>query len=887
MTIAGVIGWIGVMDSGFKGSFMKIRAQASFLLVWQWMIPMLALWLGSPVSGAPTFSVAPSTMADNNLGVVTLQIGGLQTGETAWVGKYLDANANGVADAGDSFIQAFSLTDGQVRVIGGVTNVNIPFDADGTSGSIKAQLNLKTSGVEQQLVGKYIYMLISPTARFAPVSAPFQINNAARGQSISGNVQSEGSAVPNAMILLFSGSGDANSPLGGIIADNAGHFSLQAAPGDYTVIAFRSNYVSSFSAAPAVHLIAGAGATANVTLDRATCTVSGRITAASSATGLPGLLISVESENGAIAIGFTDTDGAFKVPVTAGLWKVQVDSGNLSLLGFVSSNSSVKTDTTSGNVSGLNIAMPQAEALFYGHVRDEFNQPLSGVSIYGNDNRRMYEGSAVTDDNGRYVMGVTPGGWYMGVDNNNPSYSNYLFTVMDSQPQMERGQAFQQHFTGTIANYHVSGNVKANGGAPVTNVGVYLQGSVNGDYYNAWVATDDAGHYSLPVAPGTWQVGLSCDGENGLAVRGYSCVTEKPFVVSNADVSVSFTVAPCLDLAVRTSSLPNGQNGSSYSAQLEADGCNTPFYWSLAPDSSALPTGLNLNPDGSMGGQCQGAGTFTFTVRVTDATQKTADRQLSITVAGDPLQINTFQLPAGTLGLNYSAQLSVSGGQPPYVWSMAPGSASLPANITLSTNGILSGTSANAGTFYFYVRVTDAASNFWDQFLSITVNYPALGIETTVLPNATVGLPYGGQLVGVGGLAPYYWSLALGSANLPLGLNLGTNGVVSGTPTSSGSFNFRVNLRAANFENVNRSISIQIQAAQPRPLLSAPARSANSPQFQFTVTGTVGQIYTIETTPDFKNWTSVMFTNAPATNFLIQLDRPINRATFYRVKVGL
>jgi hypothetical protein len=875
---------INVLKPGFKGSFMEKRTRSSFLFVWQWMVPVLALLFGSSVLGATTFSVTPSSMADNALGPITLQIGGLQSGETVHVGKYLDANANGVVDPGDTLMQAFQLIDGQITVIGGVTNVNIPGDLDAASGSIKAQLNLKTSGVEQKLVGKYLFMVISPTGRFAPITAPFQISNAARGQSISGNVQSGGSAVPNAMVLLFTGSGDNMNPQGGIIADNAGHFSIQATPGTYSVAAFRSNYVAKMSTGPSVTLTAGGTATANVTLDPPTCSVSGRVTTVLSDTGLPGVMVPVESENGDIAIGFTDTDGAFKVPVTSGQWKVQVDSGNLSLLGIVSLRNSSKVDTGTGSVSGLKIAMPGAEALFYGHIRDEFNQPMSGVSIYGNDNHQLYEASAVTDDNGRYVMGVTSGGWYLGVDNNNPSYPNYLFTVMMSQPQMSSGEAFQQHFTGSVANYHVSGNVKANGGAPVANVGVYLQGSINGDYYNAWVATDDSGHYSMPVAPGNWQVGLSCDGDNGLAVRGFSCVTEQPFVVSNADVSVSFTVSPCLDLAVRTSSLPNGQSGSNYSAQLEADGCQSPFHWSLAPGSSSLPDGLYLDDNGNLSGQCNNSGNFTFTVRVTDATQNSAQRQLSIQVTGNPLQIDTFQLPAGTLGLNYSAQLSASGGLQPYVWSMAPGSASLPANITLSTDGILSGTTANAGTFYFYIRVTDAASNFWDQFLSITVNYPALVIETSTLPNATVGLPYESQLVGVGGLAPYYWSLALGSANLPPGLNLGTNGVISGTATSSGSFNFRVNLRAANFESVNRSISIQIQAAQVRPSISAPSKSATASQFQFTVNGIQGQMYTIETTPDFKQWTPLMSTNAPAASFLIQMDRSTNRATFYRVK---
>jgi hypothetical protein len=880
-----VNGGINGLKTGFKGSFMEKRRQASFLFVWQWIVPMLGLWLGSSVWGAPTLSVSPATMADNNLGTITLQIGGLQSGETVHVGKFADLNGNGVVDPGDLMIQAFQLIDGQITVVGGVTNVNIPFDADATPGSIKAQLNLQTSGVEQKFVGKYIFMLISPTGRFAPITAPFQISNAVRGQSISGNVQSGGSPVPNAMVIVFTGSGDNMNPQGGVIADNAGHFSIQAAPGNYMVSAFRSNYVADMSSGPSVNLVAGGSSTANVTLVPATCSISGRVTAAFSEDGLPGVMVPAESQTGGIAIGFTDTDGAFKVPVTSGLWKVHPESANLNLMGFVSLSSSVKTDTTTGSVSGLAIAVPWAGSLFYGHVRDALNQPISGLALYGEDGSGNYESSAVTDENGRYVMGVSSGSWRVSVDNNNAAYANYIFTQMPGYSQVDSGQAIQQHFTGSVANFHIAGTVKNNGSAGVSGVGVYAYATINNASFNAYATTDDSGHYSLPVAPGTWQVGLSCDGNDGLGTRGYACVAEKTVVISNADGSANFIVSSCPNLAVRTSSLPDGQNGSSYYAQLEADGCQTPFHWSLAPGSASLPPGLYLNDDGTMGGQCQNYGYFTFTVRVTDATQNTADRQLSIQVAGSSLQITTYQLPYGTIGTNYSAQMTASGGQPPYVWSIPPASASLPPNVTLSSSGLISGMPTNSGTTYFYIRVTDATSNYVEEFFSMTVNYPALAIETTTLPNATVGLPYTGQLVGTGGLVPYFWSLGLGSANLPDGLALGTNGVVFGTPTASGNFGFIANLSDANYANVSRAVSLQIQAAPVRPALSAPGKLGAS-QFQFTVTGTAGQTYSIDTTSDFKQWTTVLVTNAPANSFPIQMDRSTNRATFYRVKVG-
>lgn len=852
------------------------------------MAAVLALFVSGSVFGAPTLSVIPSSVADNALGAITLQIAGLQTGETVHVGKFLDVNANGVPDAGDLLIQAFQLIDGQVTVIGGITNYNIPYDADAGPGSISAQLNLKTSGVEQQFAAKYIFMVISPTGRFAPVTAPFQITNASRGQSISGNVQSGGSAVPNAMVLLFAPSGDGMSPLGGVVADNAGHYTMQAVPGNYMLVAFRSNYVANMSGGPNVSLTSGMNATANVTLVPATCSVSGRVSAAAdSEFGLPGLLMPVESESGGIAIGFTDTDGAFTVPVTAGQWKLHPDSGNLRLLGFSVPNNSLRVDTSTGSVSGLSIGLPKAEGLIYGHVRDDLNQPLSGVSIYGDDSAGMYENDAITDENGRYVMAVTPGYWHLSVDNNIPAMANKIFSQMPGYSQVGSGQSFQQHFTAKAAAFHIAGIVNDSGNAPVSGVGVYVYGTVDTINYGAYANADDSGHYSLGVPAGTWHVGLSCDGDNGLGARGYSCVGEKTVVISNADGAANFVVSSCPPLAVTTSSLPNGEVGAYYEIQLQADGCQSPFHWSMAPGSSDLPAGLGLDDNGYLSGQCQNSGDYAFTVRVTDAAQNTADRQLSISIQGSPLQITTYQLPAATVDTEYSAVLYSTGGQRPYVWSVAPGSAGLPSNLTLDPGGLISGTPTTAGTYFFYVRVTDDTSNHVDQMLSLTVNYPALAIDSSTLPDATVGVPYQGQLAASGGQPPYYWSLALGSANLPAGLSLGSNGIVSGTPATNGSFFFMVSVRDANYVSLSRTIGIQIEANQARVTLSAPARAATAPLFQFMVNGSVGQIYTVETTPDFKQWTPVMSTNAPANSFLIQLDRSTNRATFYRVKVGL
>ena len=86
---------------------------SSFVFAAAWMLAQTA-------ASAATLTVTPAAISNTYSGSLTLQIGGLTSGETVRVKKFLDANANGIVDAGDVLVQSFLLTDGQVSLIGGV-----------------------------------------------------------------------------------------------------------------------------------------------------------------------------------------------------------------------------------------------------------------------------------------------------------------------------------------------------------------------------------------------------------------------------------------------------------------------------------------------------------------------------------------------------------------------------------------------------------------------------------------------------------------------------------------------------------------------------------------------------------------------------------------------
>ncbi|MBJ6610620.1 MAG: cellulase family glycosylhydrolase [Candidatus Thiothrix moscowensis] len=89
---------------------------------------------------------------------------------------------------------------------------------------------------------------------------------------------------------------------------------------------------------------------------------------------------------------------------------------------------------------------------------------------------------------------------------------------------------------------------------------------------------------------------------------------------------------------------------------------------------------------------------------------------------------------------------------------------------------------------------------------------PALDITTTNLSNGTVGAAYSAQVSASGGTSPYTWSVAAGS--LPIGLTLGSNGKITGTPTTAGAFNFTLAVNDQNNVTDTQAVSMTV-AAQP------------------------------------------------------------------------
>jgi hypothetical protein len=283
--------------------------------------------------------------------------------------------------------------------------------------------------------------------------------------------------------------------------------------------------------------------------------------------------------------------------------------------------------------------------------------------------------------------------------------------------------------------------------------------------------------------------------------------TVAPVVIPEAiDTNSTATTPPFVaPLFIATAALPNGSGGGAYNTTLLAIGGTPPYTWSIV--SGALPPGLTLNPtSGAISGTPTAPGTYSFVIQVSDSATPANKITRSLTIQVIPqLVITTTTLAQAIVGIAYGPQqLAATGGVPPYCWSLsantcAEGTANIgTTGFTLTApGGTIAGTPLLAGNNQFTIFVTDSGNP--TQTTSATITIPVSGpqITTTSVPNGAVGTFYSFTLTRLGGVGTVAWSIISGA--LPPGVTLGAaSGTLSGTPTSSGTFNFTVQALDSN-----------------------------------------------------------------------------------------
>src|SRR5690242_19054270 len=169
-------------------------------------------------AAAISVSLNPASTSNTYTGVLTVQVTGLTNGEPVTVETYLDVNGNGVIDAGDPLMDSFKLSDGSVNTIGGVTNLNVPWDSNPAGGALTTVLNL--SEPVERAAGNHIFRIISPFGNFTPQTNVWTVTNPALGATVSGTVSTGEVPVPYAMAVALTMPD--NSFAGSVFTDASG-----------------------------------------------------------------------------------------------------------------------------------------------------------------------------------------------------------------------------------------------------------------------------------------------------------------------------------------------------------------------------------------------------------------------------------------------------------------------------------------------------------------------------------------------------------------------------------------------------------------------------------------------------------------------------------------
>jgi len=264
--------------------------------------------------------------------------------------------------------------------------------------------------------------------------------------------------------------------------------------------------------------------------------------------------------------------------------------------------------------------------------------------------------------------------------------------------------------------------------------------------------------------------------------------------------------------------IPNWTRGQPVAVPLVATPLGLGQTWSAG--GGTFPPGLGVNALGLFSGTPTQAGTFTFTINVSDLTGGSGSRTYTMTIAAPPV-IDQTTLPDAREGESYTTALTVTGGTAPIGYAVTAGA--LPGGLSLSpTTGVVTGAPAAEGTYGFTVTVSDAALVTASRALSIRVTTgPVLATSDPL--DWTVGRPgFSAQVSAEGGEGDLSWDPPSG---IPDGMGWALEDdvlTVSGTPSATGAWDLSVTVRD--------SIGQEATFAETVTIHEPPAIAAGAPE---------------------------------------------------------
>jgi hypothetical protein len=417
------------------------------------------------------------------------------------------------------------------------------------------------------------------------------------------------------------------------------------------------------------------------------------------------------------------------------------------------------------------------------------------------------------------------------------------------------------------------------GTCPTIAVGGSLPAGTVGTLYGGVVtASGDPGPFTFTVSVGTLPPGLT------LSAAGVIAGPPNAAGTFNVLVTVTDGIVPILQRFTLFSRLPNPAEldfsianaaladvtvGQSTSVTLNPSGGMPPYNWAVAAGSSLPPgirlvvTDLNL-PNFLQGatllaGAPTTAGTYTFDLILTDSAVPAVSVRRTFTLNVSSIGIVNGTPRSPVTGTAYAERFTAVGGTAPYTFTVSPTSLvgpTLPTGLSLSADGLISGTATSTGSYSFLLRATDSLNHSFARTYTLSVTSPSgLSILGNNPPDDWVG---GGRslVASTNGSSTYNWSVVGGS--LPPGTTVLSSGTLSGAPVIAGTYTFT--LRAVDAVNsaisADRTVTYRVspmQTVSPAVeifnVIALPAGQVNAPySFTFKMAGGTPP-YSITQTP--------------------------------------
>lgn len=349
---------------------------------------------------------------------------------------------------------------------------------------------------------------------------------------------------------------------------------------------------------------------------------------------------------------------------------------------------------------------------------------------------------------------------------------------------------------------------------PTVNItpGSITTPTVGTSYNQTLIGSGGSGPYSFSVTSGSLPAGLTLSTGGVISgtptssgVYGFTVTATDLYGCTSSITYNGSTVCPSMSISPGV--LPSINLGVFYNQNLSTSGGTAGY--SYAVTGGALPSGLTLTTGGNISGTPGVAGSYNFTVTVTDLYGCTTSASYNGNVTCPGLSITPGSLPNGTLAVVYNETLSTSGGSGSYTYTVTSGS--LPPGLTLSSGGNISGTPTLAGNYSFTITSTDGFGCNTFTSYNVTIGCPSITLSPSSLPDGNSSVAYNQSMSTSGGAGGYSYSVTSGA--LPGGLTLTTGGVLSGTPNALGTFNFDITSTDAGGCAVTNSYTITITCA--------------------------------------------------------------------------